>query len=122
MGKARNNIATRLWVLGRLAEANAHWVEADAVARRYGAGSGVLWSQMELTGIAITEGDFATALTRADELMAATASATRCTTPRDYCATGLSVRGELEEALSESTSCSLNAHARSPTRSSSSLL
>src|SRR5204862_2578287 len=53
--KARNNIATRLWVLGRLKEANAYWEEADALARRYGVGGGMLWSQMELTAMAITQ-------------------------------------------------------------------
>jgi len=36
--KARNNIATRLWVLGRLKEANAYWEEAGALARRNGDG------------------------------------------------------------------------------------
>src|SRR5205814_1255813 len=53
MGKSRNNLATRLWVVGRLDEANALWLEADAIARRFGTGSSVLWSQMELTAMAL---------------------------------------------------------------------
>ena len=59
-------------MLGRLKEANAYWEEADALARRYGVGGGMLWSQMELTAMAITQGDLSTALVRADALLAAT--------------------------------------------------
>jgi class 3 adenylate cyclase/tetratricopeptide (TPR) repeat protein len=101
--KSRNNIATRLWVLGRLAEANAYWEEADAFSRRFGVGGGMLWSQMEMTGMALTQGDFATALARADTLIAATGERDQVhNAARLFRAAALGVRGELDEALRDS--------------------
>ena len=101
--KARNNIATRLWVLGRLKEANAYWEEAGALARRNGDGGGMLWSQMELAAMAITQGDVSTALDRADALLAATGDRDQVNNAaRLFRANCLAVRGELEEALPES--------------------
>ena len=103
MGKSRNNLATRLWIVGRLQEANALWLEADAIARRFGAGSGMLWSQMELTAMALTQGDFATAIARADELIAATTDREQVNNAAHILrAAAIGVLGNLDEALRES--------------------
>ncbi|HET8894246.1 MAG TPA: AAA family ATPase [Gaiellaceae bacterium] len=103
MAKSRNNLATRLWIFGRLEEANVLWLEADAIARRYGTGSSMLWSQMELTAMALTQGDFATAIARGDELIAATTDREQVhNAARILRAAALGVLGCLDEALTES--------------------
>ena len=103
MGKSRNNLATRLWIVGRLEEANALWLEADAIARRFGAGSGILWSQMELTAMAVTQGDFATAIARADELLSMTTEREQVHNAAHVLrAAANGILGHLDEALTES--------------------
>jgi hypothetical protein len=46
--KSRNNLASNLWLYGRLDEAAATFDASREAARRLGAGAGLLWATMEL--------------------------------------------------------------------------
>ena len=103
MVKSRNNLATRLWAVGRLDEATALWNETRELGRRYGSETLLRWADMELAGTTLWRGDLSGSLARAEELIAKTTerdqvhNAARC-----FRAWVLTARGRLDEALTES--------------------
>ncbi len=100
MTKSRNNLGTRLWVLGRLDEAQALFAQTHDISLRYGSGDGLLWAKMERAAGSLGLGDLDAVLESTDELLAATTDEQQVNTATRYLRGWVqAVRGQLDKAL-----------------------